>query len=134
MQAEHYYIGEPVEDIKTTSGCDSDVGSDHGVLSVGNSGDYDQSSTLPDKGDNVKWRRLARRAGALTVARAEIIGQRLVARGEQLREEGEPNWQLLVDESNTFYEWLEHCQTTECAFGEYQGWRPPLRPRRRRKQ
>ncbi len=97
-------------------------------------GQSSQSSTLLDKGDNVKWRRLARRAGARTAARAEIIGQRLADRCEQLREEGEPNWQLLVDELNTFLAWIEHCQTKECTFEEYQGWRPPLRPRRRRKQ
>ena len=135
-------VSKGAENTFGSSGFDSDDGlehgdhgSDHGDLSVGNAGDYDQSSTLPDKGYNVKWRRLARRAGARTAERAELIAQRLSDRFEQLRgdDEGMPNWQQhMVDEINTFLAWTAHCQTEDCTFEDYQGWRPPLRPRRRR--
>ncbi len=101
-----------------------------------------QESKDLDKENNVserepKWRILARRAGARTAERAELIAQRLSDRFEQLRgdDEGMPNWQQhMVDELNTFLAWIAHCQTEECTFEDYQGWRPPLRPRRRRKQ
>ncbi len=82
-----------------------------------------------------KWRLLARRAGPRTAERAELIAQQLAARYDRLRDDrgSPPDWQQqMVDELNTFLAWLAHGLNEECTFEDYQGGRPPLRPRRRR--
>ena len=87
-----------------------------------------------DEANGPKWRILARRAGARTLERAEPIAQQMSDRFDRLRGGSLGPMQQLLDELQTFEEWIVYCQSEECTFEDYLRWRPPLRPRRRRKQ